>query len=62
MNRRLCRYGIHDKNAADDQSRGDYEKQAEPDPAADGFDLGANRRKAVQLKAIEKNAIVMTQP
>ena len=43
--RPLYRYGIHDKDAGHDQSRGDNKKQAEADSAANRFDLGAKRRK-----------------
>ena len=60
---RLGRDRIHDKNAAHDQRRGDNQKQAERDHAADRFDLGGKgANNPTQLSAIEKNAILMTQP
>ena len=43
--RPLYRYGIDDKDAGHDQSRGDNQKQAEADSTAQRFDLGANRCK-----------------
>ena len=61
---RLRGDGIHDKDAARDESAGSDKKQPEGDLAADGVDLGAKdqRNNAAQLRAIEKNAILMTQP
>jgi hypothetical protein len=42
---RLCRDGIDDERAADGQSGGDNSEEAERNPSAGGYDLGAKGRK-----------------